>query len=51
MTDDGALHSALCYTALCLSAERPFENYLEGISHAGRLGFPQSYLNRLENLR
>jgi hypothetical protein len=52
MTDDGALRSALCYIAPCPTAERPFENYLERISHAaGRLGFPQSYWNRLENLR
>jgi len=51
-TDDGGIHPALCYIAPGPTAERPFENYLERIRHAARgLGFPQSYLSRLENLR
>jgi AraC-like DNA-binding protein len=50
-TNDGTPHPALCYIAHGRTSKRPFENYLERIRTAApRLGFPQSYLDRLDRL-
>ena len=52
MTEDAALHPALCYIAWSETAEAPFAGYLDHIiGPARQMGFPGWYLERLGRLR